>query len=404
MTRKNKQKPQKSQKKKKNNNRSRRQQGMVVASQPQPTLGSIGGQLGTVAGNFLSKIFGMGSYKLRKNNIFDDLCNDQVPVMHSNSETVVLRHREYIADISTTTGFGQQQFSINPGLATTFPFLSAIAQNFQEYSFNGLVFEYKSTSADALSSTNTALGSIMMAAVYRADAGSFFNKQQLLNEMWSADAKPSESFLLPIECDPSENPLPVQYVRGTAVPSGQDTKLYDLATLTVASYGSQAASVVGELWATYEVVLRKPMITSGIATYGDSALFELVTPTNANMLGASRVQIMDFIGLTLTATSVTFPPSAQGVFLLCLSYKNGTGVTAAFTQPTLTNCSFVTVGGDNYFGSTGTGSTYSCTWVIVKIPNTYSAAIVAYSGFTIPVTPAHSELLVTQLPGGLPSY
>jgi hypothetical protein len=39
-----------------------------------------------------------------------------------------------------------------------FPWLSNIAQNFESYKLRGLVFEFKSMSGDALTSTNTALG------------------------------------------------------------------------------------------------------------------------------------------------------------------------------------------------------------------------------------------------------
>lgn len=154
---------------------------------PPPTLGSVGGQLGTIAGNFLSKIFGLGAYKMKRNNVYNDMVSQQVPVMHSSSESVVFRHREYIADVSSSTTFTTTSYSVNPGLSATFPYLCNIAQNFQEYQFNGLVFEFKSTSADALNSTNTALGSVILAAQYRADAPLFVDKQQMLNEMWSVD-------------------------------------------------------------------------------------------------------------------------------------------------------------------------------------------------------------------------
>lgn len=396
---------QKNKQRNRNQNKNSRVKTVYVTQNPSPSpsLGSIGGQLGTVAGNFLSKIFGMGSYKLKKNNIYDDMCNDQVPVMHSNSETVVLRHREYITDISSSTAFTQSSYAINPGLDTTFPFLSAIAQNFQEYSFNGLVFEFKSTSANALNSTNTALGTVIMVASYRADAPSFVNKQQMLNEMWSVDCKPAESMVLPVECDPSENPFRVQYVRGTTVPTGQDPKLYDLAKLTIATVGSQAAAVVGELWATYEVVLRKPKLSAGLDLFGDSALYALVTPANANPLGTNRVQISDAIGLSLSNTVITFPVGAQGNFFVCLSYVNGTAVTPVFTTPTLSNASFITISGNNYFGSNGTNAQYTSTWFYITLVNPTVTSTVTFAGMTIPTTPASSNLTVCQVNGTLVS-
>lgn len=54
--------------------------------------------------------------------------------------------------------FNYSTWQLNPGQKSLFPWLAGIASNFESYKFHGLVFEYKSMSADALNSTNTALG------------------------------------------------------------------------------------------------------------------------------------------------------------------------------------------------------------------------------------------------------
>ncbi len=310
----------------------------TVATAPRPprfvkAMSDAGYAVGHKIGSVLGGVFGMGAYKLRQNSVMDSI-SQQVPFMHSASESVVFRHREYIADVSSSTSFSVVTYAVNPGLAATFPYLSAIAQNFQEYEFRGLVFEFKSLSADALNSTNTALGSIALAVQYRADASAFIDKQQLLNEMWAVDGKPSIDILLPVECAPVENPLKMQYVRGAAVPSGQDTKLYDLAKLSVASYGSQAVAVVGELWATYEVVLRKPQLSSGLNIYGLSAHYYSVDKLSDGnpFIGASVRS--DSIGLTVTATTIAFPVGTQGLYLIAASW-DGTGTAVSVVLPTL---------------------------------------------------------------------
>ncbi len=377
---------------------------MAALSQPtpQPTLGSIGGQLGTVAGNFLSKIFGLGAYTMQQNSVFDAMVADQVPAMHSSSETIIMRHREYLTDISSSVAFTTATFAVNPGLSTTFPFLSAIAQNFQEYEFRGLVFEFKSTSANALNSTNTALGTVMMAAQYQSDATGFLNKQQLLNEMWSVDAKPSESFMLPIECAPAENPFKVQYIRSGALSANKDQKMYDLCKLTVGTYGSQAVANIGELWCTYEVALRKPQLSQSLDLGGLAADFALTSPSNAAPLGTSRVQLFDQIGLTISNTTVTFPIGSEGTYLITAVYSNGTGVIVNFNIPVLTNCTFVTFAGGNYFGTNGTASSYAEITFIVTITDPTLVATVAFAtSSVIPTSPAQSRLLIVQLPYGL---
>lgn len=373
----------------------------------EPTLGSLGGQVGTIAGNFLSKIFGMGAYKLRKNTVYDDICNDQVPVMHSNSETIVFRHREYIGDISSTTAFTANSFNINPGLSGTFPYLSAIAQNFQEYQFSGLVFEFKSTSANALNSTNTALGTVSMVAQYRADAPALINKQQLLNEMWAVDAKPSESFLLPIECDPAENPLKIQYVRTGALEDGQDIKLYDLAKITIATVGSQATAVVGELWATYEVLLRKPKLSEGLGLAGETAVYKLSLFGNTNPVGVTQLKVCDSIGVTFPGTNkVRIPAGAQGYFQFTQLISNGGSVSVSFNTPSVSgaSASLANINASNYFGSNGSSVTYACMVFVVFKPDPISYTDVTFANGTFPSSPTSASLMITQLDGDFVPY
>jgi len=92
----------------------------------------------TVGGMFgFPKIFGSGAYSLESNSLWS--ASQQVPIMHSANESVRFRHREYITDISMAgPTFTVNTYPVNPGWAGTFPFLSAIAANFQEYSFKGL--------------------------------------------------------------------------------------------------------------------------------------------------------------------------------------------------------------------------------------------------------------------------
>lgn len=49
-------------------------------------------------------------------------------------------------------------YSVNPGQQVSYPWLSTIAANFESYRIIGQLYEFKTMSADALNSTNTALG------------------------------------------------------------------------------------------------------------------------------------------------------------------------------------------------------------------------------------------------------
>jgi len=337
-------------------------------------MGTLGSTVGTELGAALSRWLGYGDYTVRSNSIVSQMkSSGSIPNMHRNGQSVVIRHKEYIMDVTSSTGFSSlATFALNPGLAASFPWLSSVAQQYQEYTWRGIVYHFIPTSGSAVSSTNNALGTVMLATQYKATASNFTNKTALLNEYFSSDARPCDAFVHPIECDPKENPYNVQYVRGSAVPSGEDQKTYDLGVVTLATEGMQAASIdVGELWVSYEVELRKPVVSGLSGVFNLSAHYYSTTGVSTaagfGTLGAIVKQFDAFPNsLTFTATKLTFPIGTVGTFLIGIAYH---GVTAGdihtwVSSGTLTNMTFksYTLGSSAPNGSVATYSvgTASC--------------------------------------------
>lgn len=342
----------------------------MVLKQLNPSLQNRGnnttlGNLGMMAGNGISKIFGLGAYKMKRNSLYDSQTGSQVPFMHSTDETVVFRHREYLGDLTSSVGFTPQTFSLNPGLETTFPYLSNIASNFQEYKFRGLIFEYKSTSSTVVTGANTAMGTVSMVAQYRSDAPPLTSKLSLLNEMWSAEGRPSDTFIMPVECDPRENPVSIQYVRTGALPPNQDVKLYDLAKVTIATQGQQTAgTIIGELWISYEVELLKPILGSGSNNMNDDAArYSRIGATNAAPIGFPGVTFYDTIGLVLTNNSISMPPGKYGTYAINITWT----ATAVVAVAPLVSSFFGTLTNASYTpnnGSTTDKLTYNAIWTL----------------------------------------
>jgi hypothetical protein len=276
-----------------------------------PGGSEIGRKHGAHLGGLLSKFLGQGDYQVAQNSVLAG----QIPGMHSNVQKVRVTHKEYIADVITggANSFASAIYAINPGQSATFPWLSIIAQNFQEYSLKGLVFEFKSTSATGIASTtNVAMGSVIMATQYKANAAPFNNKQNMLEEYFSSDGRNYEDFCHPVECNPKENPYNVQYVRVGAVPSGEDVKTYDLGYFTIATSGFPGSNqVIGELWATYDVELLKPQLIQGLNA--GTAYLHVWSSSNitaANPWGSPFVVVGNTGNASVSATTITF---AQGV-------------------------------------------------------------------------------------------
>lgn len=239
----------------------------------------LGDSLWTAGKSLFKNILGWGDYSLARNSIM----GTSVPTMHGSRDSVRIRHREYITDLTMTPAFTTTTYSINPGLSATFPWLSILAGAFQEYDIAGMVFDYVPTSGEFSNATTPALGSVSMACQYRADLPPFASRLAMLNSEFSVDGRPMDNVLFPIECAPKEKPVPMQYIRSSQLGPNQDLKFYDLGTVTVATSGGVATSyIAGELWVTYDVILYKP---TGTTINSNSTLqlnFIALSPTVAN--------------------------------------------------------------------------------------------------------------------------
>lgn len=288
-----------------------------------------------------------------------------------------IQHKEYIGDVLTApTGspFASHVYYINPGLSETFPWLSSLAANFQEYKMNACHFEFKSTSADALNSVNTALGTVMMATQYNSAAQPFANKIQMENSDHSCSGPPSLNMLHGIECAPSQTPLHEQYVRfSTQLPP--NPQMFDLGQFQLATSGMQnnggVAVDIGELWVSYDVTLLKPILTAAVQNI-ESAL---VVRTNANFnsgdaLGTAPLNVISteldanaynntqgLVRGQLSQMQITFPSNksiafpvsiTEGAFLIqviwqCTGADQVNYNWSVPTQPVLTNAKYLNV-------------------------------------------------------------
>lgn len=227
--------------------------------------GPIGGVLGTAAGTLFSHLTGLGSYEVNRNTLMTN--SDGVPAFGNMESGSIIRHREFIMDIRGSTSFNLQSFRINPGIQGTFPWLSAVALNFQQYKLKGCVFAYRPTSGAAINGTNPALGVVIMATNYDSLDLNFANKQAMESSDYCTSCSPAAEMLHPIECDPRLNVLSILYVNDGSIPTGGDIRMYDLGNFQIATTGMPADdNIVGELWVTYEIELLKPFLPNPVGS------------------------------------------------------------------------------------------------------------------------------------------
>lgn len=309
----------------------------------------VGGWLGGKAMSYLS---GGGAYKRRAykgSGSYNEVSEGRMAPLPPSFATkksddyVEINHREFLGDIissGSASTFATQTFNINAGDSLCFPWLSQIAQtSFQQYQFQGLIFEFKSMSADALNSTNTALGSVIASVNYDATDAAPTTRAQMENMDWSQCCKPSESFAIPVECKRSETwGRGLLFTRQSlSVPSGSDRKTFDLGSLTIATAGIQGTSVnLGSLYVTYKVRLYKTVQFAPLINAGFFHMIASGAAVTTLYLGTTATQITEAnnMGVTFSNTVITIPltrliPGA--VYEMTVLWVGGSAATAGVT-------------------------------------------------------------------------
>lgn len=226
-----------------------------------PGIGStLGRMIGRAGQTLYNHISGSGAYTIAQNSLMG------VSNVPSFGETVIrIRAREYLNDVNGSIDFRNRSLVVNPGNATTFPWLSTVASQFQTYKIHGLIFEFVSTSSNALSSTNTALGKVVMATSYNVSDLPFPDVKSALVSLFSNMGKPADNLVHALECKRLASPLDVLYVRSSST-TVEDPKFYDFANFQLITEGMQAVADIGGLWISYDITLSKPTLEGTDAT------------------------------------------------------------------------------------------------------------------------------------------
>jgi len=281
----------------------------------------------------LSRVLGFGDYTVKANTIATQGMaipeGTEVPTFRREGRMTNITHREFVQDIvipAVPATFTNVPFTINAANSALFPWLAAIAANYQQYKFNGLVFEFKTLSSDI--TAGGALGAVILATNYDVNDVAFPSKVIMENSEYAVSAKPSLSQLHAIECDPKETAHPILYCRDSTrdLTTVSDNRLYDHGKFQLATSGlpGVAGAVLGELWVTYDVTLMKPEVAS--AFVGSTKITGGGVVSNASTFGTVPV----LAGSLVTAVGNTVTFLTAGTFV---AYLQITGT--VFTTPTV---------------------------------------------------------------------
>lgn len=247
-------------------------------------------------------------------------------------QRIRVRHREFVGDLLGSILFAITAWSVNPGLASLFPWLSNLARNYESYRFIKLVFQYRTQCA-----TSTG-GKGMIAVDYDAADDIPDNKVEMMQNRTKGDGPPWLDF--DVICDHADlNKFSKErYVRSSAeLPSNVDIKTYDVGQLFTAAQDQVAnGSKIGELYVVYDVILMTPA-TPNLEFLSASAAAKITsggTTNRANPFGSVPV-ILQTVNPVVAAAASNVNFNIPGTYLFD-QILTGTGITAG---PVLTGSS-----------------------------------------------------------------
>lgn len=181
-----------------------------------------------------------------------------------NGRSCRVQHKEFIQNVSGTTAFTVPLFlALNPGLAGTFPWLSNIANNFEQYRVRMMRFCY-------LTRTGTNIpGSVLMAPDYDAADASPVSEQIMSNYAEVVEDAPWKDICCVLRPAGMHALGPKKFVRnGNAL--NQDLKTTDVGSFILATVDGTAVNW-GKLWVEYDVEFFEPQLNPNGSSLATSA-------------------------------------------------------------------------------------------------------------------------------------
>lgn len=233
-----------------------------------------------------------------------------------------VKHREYFKTIEATTYEFSESVSLNPGLPSSFPWLSGMAPNFESYTFKSLKFEYVPSCAATTS------GALYFAVDYDASDVHPYDKGRLMSFQSAVSTPYWQPATLVCETADLRKFSPDRYVRMGALGANSDIKTYDIGKIHLLSGQTTALINAGALYVSYEVEFHTPQLEPS-ASYLDSAKITAGAPSKANPFTGLVVEGDEFHVPVKKATDQSIDLLEVGQYLFDWAIT-GTGLTADF--------------------------------------------------------------------------
>jgi len=174
---------------------------------------------------------------------------------------MLITHREYVADVSRSiNAFATDNYTVNPGVSASFPWLAQVASRFESYTFERLDYIYEPMVP------TTQPGTVMMAIDFDSLDGPPTTKTTLMAFQGATRTSPWGACRLTTTEEQRKKMVNERYIRTGTIAVNADPKTYDVGMLYVATIGTGTTAVsLGEIYVEYTIRLRTPQIGTGLA-------------------------------------------------------------------------------------------------------------------------------------------
>jgi hypothetical protein len=291
----------------------------------------------------------------------------RAPIVKATRDSCNIKHKEFIGNVTGSVLFAvANAFAVNPGLAATFPWLSIMAQGWEEYRFRNLRFVYKTRTG------STTPGSVLMAPDYDSADVPPASEQIMTSYAQVIEDAPWKDIICVLKTS-NENPLGKRhFVRTAALAANLDIKTYDIANFFVGTVDGTAVPW-GKLWVEYDVDFFIPQLPPvGLAGLVGGRIIGGGVESAANPLGTIPALDPDSVGLAVNALSVV-TLSSPGTYL----------VTGSMTGTVMSGVTMTPSAG--IVGS-GLGFTFNAAATVGQFQETFVAANPGTIAFTATAT------------------
>lgn len=175
----------------------------------------------------------------------------------ATNQSIRIKETERIGTVMGSNAFSVVgNYPLNPGLPSSFPWLSATASQYEKYRVHKITYRYKNLKGTASD------GNILMAFDFDSLDAPPTSAIQMTQYTRCTDGSPWRIFEMSIV------PTGAELYTRSGIPAGADLKTYDLGRLFVAAEGCADSSAHGYLEVEYDIELMKKQspASGGVST------------------------------------------------------------------------------------------------------------------------------------------